>query len=67
MQGGDRGGEADLMRVRFLFPLLIVATPAPAQQAALPGAPKLPKDLGPGLVSKNAPVNGVLTLFGNER
>lgn len=54
------------MRVLFLS-LLALAAPAMAQQAALPGAAKLPKDLGPGLVSKNAPVNGVLTLFGNER
>lgn len=53
------------------FPLLILALvgafPAAAQQAALPGAPRMLKDTGPGLVSKNAPVNGVLTLFGNER
>ena len=54
------------MRV-LLLSLLVLAGPAMAQQAALPGAAKLPKDLGPGLVSKNAPVNGVLTLFGNER
>jgi hypothetical protein len=53
--------------MRALLLLLAVAAPAAAQQAALPGAPKLPKDLGPGLVSKNAPINGVLTLFGNER
>lgn len=46
---------------------MLVAVPAQARQAALPGAPRLPKDLGPGLVSKAAPVNGVLTLFGNER
>jgi hypothetical protein len=55
------------MRALLLPLLALVAAPAPAQQAALPGAPKVPKSLGPGLVSKNAPINGVLTLFGNER
>lgn len=40
---------------------------ATAQQIAAPGAIK-PKPIeGPGEVSRNAPVNGVLTLFGNER
>jgi len=49
------------------------ATPAPAPAAtraptpALPGAPAAPKPQGPGEVSHNAPVNGVLVLFGNER
>ena len=51
--------------------------PAPAQTAAptvthapvpaLPGAPAAPKPEAPAEVSRNAPVNGVLTLFGNER
>lgn len=45
----------------------VVGAPGGAQQAALPGAPKPPQDIGPGIVSKNAPINGVLTLFGNER
>jgi len=46
-------------------------TPAPAPvhtpTPALPGAPAAPKPQGPGEVSRNAPVNGVLVLFGNER
>lgn len=47
--------------------LLTLAGPALAQQAALPGALKTDRPLGPGIVSKQAPVNGVLTLYGNER
>lgn len=49
-----------------------VAAPALAQQlapqAALPGAAK-PRvaPSGPAAVSRNAPVNGVLVLYGNER
>ncbi len=46
---------------------LLIAGPVTAQQAALPGAPRQAKPLGPGIVSKAAPVNGVLTLYGNER
>ncbi|MEP7005798.1 MAG: hypothetical protein ABI810_07435, partial [Sphingomonas bacterium] len=46
-------------------------TPAPvstpARAPALPGAPAAPKPEGPAAVSRNAPVNGVLVLFGNER
>lgn len=46
-------------------------TPAPvstpARAPALPGAPAAPKPEGPAEVSRNAPVNGVLVLFGNER
>jgi len=48
-------------------------TPAPTPTAthapipALPGAPAAPKPEGPAEVSHNAPVNGVLVLFGNER
>lgn len=44
-------------------------TPAavPARAPALPGAPAAPKPEGPGEVSRNAPINGVLVLFGNER
>ena len=51
----------------LLLLALAVAGPAAAQQAALPGAPRMLKNTGPAIVSKNAPVNGVLTLFGNER
>jgi hypothetical protein len=57
------------MRILLGLVLALGAGPAIAQQAtpALPGAtkPKLPE--GPGPVSRNAPINGVLTLFGNER
>ena len=48
--------------------------PAPTQAStthapvpALPGAPAAPKPEAPAEVSRNAPINGVLTLFGNER
>ena len=51
----------------FVLAALLLASPGFAQQAALPGAPKQEKFNGLGIVSKNAPVNGVLTLFGNER
>ncbi|RXD03863.1 hypothetical protein EQZ23_16365 [Sphingomonas sp. UV9] len=41
---------------------------APAQAPALPGATARPKPtVAPPQVSRNAPINGVLTLFGNER
>ncbi|HXH16742.1 MAG TPA: hypothetical protein VNJ10_11495 [Sphingomonas sp.] len=41
---------------------------APAQAPALPGATARPKPIvAPPQVSRNAPINGVLTLFGNER
>ena len=41
---------------------------APAQAPALPGAIAKPKPVeAPPQVSRNAPINGVLTLFGNER
>ena len=39
----------------------------PARTPALPGAPAAPRPEGPAEVSRNAPVNGVLVLFGNER
>ncbi|APX67163.1 hypothetical protein V3I01_14075 [Sphingomonas sp. gentR] len=45
----------------------IGAAPATAQQVAAPGALPPKKIEAPGEVSRNAPVNGVLTLFGNER
>lgn len=44
-----------------------MAAPAAAQQVAAPGAIPPKKIEAPGEVSRNAPVNGVLTLFGNER
>ncbi len=41
---------------------------APAQTPALPGATAKPKPVvAPAEVSRSAPINGVLTLFGNER
>jgi hypothetical protein len=50
-----------------LLATLTMTGTATAQQIAAPGAIK-PKPIeGPGEVSRNAPVNGVLTLFGNER
>jgi len=49
-----------------LLATLTMTGTATAQQIAAPGAIK-PKPIeGPGEVSRNAPVNGVLTLFGNE-
>ena len=40
----------------------------PAKAPALPGATAKPKPVvAPPQVSRNAPINGVLTLFGNER
>ena len=56
-----------LLAAALFTAALFVAAPALAQQVALPGAPRQDRALGPGIVSKNAPVNGVLTLFGNER
>ena len=44
------------------------AAPGGATTPALPGAPAKPKPVSaPAEVSRSAPVNGVLTLFGNER
>jgi len=55
--------------MRFLImAALVVAAPAAAQTVAGPtAAPAKPVATGPGQVSRNAPINGVLTLFGNER
>jgi hypothetical protein len=44
----------------------IVAMPATAQVAG-PGVPPPPKPTAPSQVSRNAPVNGVLVLYGNEQ
>jgi hypothetical protein len=44
-----------------------VSAPATAPTPALPGAPRPTKPEGPAEISHNAPVNGVLVLFGNER
>ena len=57
--------------MRTFFPFLVVlaalASPAVAQQAALPGVIPIKPSQGPGEVAKRAPVNGVLVLYGNER
>ena len=45
----------------------VVAMPAAAQQAAGPGIAPTVKPAMPGPVSRNAPVNGVLVLYGNEQ
>ena len=54
--------------------LAVLAFPASAQQvasppptAALPGVVRVDPARGAGEVSKNAPVNGVLVLYGNQR
>lgn len=44
-----------------------IALPAAAQQTEGPGIAAPAKPSGPGVVSKNAPINGVLVLYGNER
>ena len=49
-----------------LLAATIVAIPATAQVAG-PGVPPPPKSTTPGPVSRNAPVNGVLVLYGNEQ
>jgi hypothetical protein len=49
-----------------LLAATIVAMPATAQVAG-PGVPPPPKPTTPGGASRNAPVNGVLVLYGNER
>lgn len=46
---------------------LLMASPAAAQDVALPGAPKPKPVEGPAEVSRGAPVNGVLVLYGNQR
>ncbi|MEG3164862.1 hypothetical protein U1701_09670 [Sphingomonas sp. PB2P19] len=47
---------------------LLLAAPTAAQTVAGPApAPAKPVSTAPGQVSRNAPINGVLTLFGNER
>ncbi len=51
--------------------LLLLGAPAMAQQVAGPAnpdaRPKKPANSGPGEVARQAPINGVLTLFGNQR
>ena len=47
----------------------LVAAPAAAQRVGPvdPNAPVRPVATGPGEVSREAPVNGVLTIYGNQR
>ncbi|WP_426291142.1 hypothetical protein [Sphingomonas sp. TWP1-3-1] len=59
---------------RMMAAALLVAGPVAAQTVtsgaaipAKPGAPAAKPASAPGEVSRSAPVNGVLTLFGNER
>jgi hypothetical protein len=54
--------------VRIVMAMVAAAAALPAAaQVAGPGVPPTPKTGAPGPVSKNAPVNGVLVLYGNER
>ena len=58
------------MRVALtiLAPALVAAAlPAAAQGVSGPGVPPPPKPSTAGPVSRNAPVNGVLVLYGNEQ
>lgn len=55
------------MRVLLALPLLLAA-PALAQSGPpSPDTPRIAKQTVSSEVSKSAPVNGVLTLYGNER
>ncbi len=56
-----------MQRIVMLAALAAMASPAAAQTVAGPGAPPPGKTTAPGPVSKNAPVNGVLVLYGNEQ
>jgi hypothetical protein len=52
----------------LLIASALLATPVTAQTVAGPAAaPAKPASTAPAQVSRNAPINGVLTLFGNER
>ena len=55
------------LSIAALATLALAAPVALAQQAALPGAPRVKTAEGPGEVAKRAPINGVLVLYGNER
>ncbi|HEX4694281.1 hypothetical protein [Sphingomonas sp.] len=56
-----------MRRIMIGMLAVTIALPAAAQQTQGPGTPPPPKPSGPGAVSKNAPINGVLVLYGNER
>ncbi len=52
---------------RLILAALALAAPAGAQVAG-PGIPRSNKPIAtPGIISKSAPVNGVVVLYGNER
>lgn len=51
---------------RYILLALLAAAPAAAQVAG-PAVPRAKPVTAPGQVSKSAPVNGVLVLYGNER
>lgn len=57
------------MMVRFVFAGFLFAAGTAFAQTAGPAAPDTPspRTTASGETSRNAPVNGVLTLFGNER
>jgi hypothetical protein len=57
------------MRGKYLALAFLAATPAAAQVVGpvAPGARPVAKPAGVGEVSKEAPINGVLTLYGNQR
>lgn len=52
----------------LILAALAFAAPATAQQVAGPATPRpRPAETGPGEVSRSAPVNGVLILYGNQQ
>lgn len=56
-----------MQRIVMLAALAAMASPATAQTVSGPGVPPPAKPKATGNISKNAPVNGVLVLYGNER
>ncbi len=56
-----------MQRIVMLAAMAMMASPAAAQTVSGPGVPPPAKPGAPGPVSKNAPVNGVLVLYGNEQ
>lgn len=52
---------------QLVLALGLLASPVAAQQAALPGAPRAKPVDAPSQAPRSAPINGVLTLYGNER
>lgn len=52
---------------KFVLLALALAAPAAAQQVAGPGVDAKPKAQPAGEVARGAPINGVLTLYGNQR